>query len=120
MNCKPTSLAPPSDARSLCSSKPARQTTRFCNSQRRKEQTKVWFSLQNIKLPGAVSVAIVGNRRSAKVFGFQSFYDQKFQFVTLGASPFGRSRLFRTSFEWSFLSRPRPSCRTIFVFRGAR
>src|SRR5882724_6130988 len=76
MNCKPTPRAPRSAGRSLCSSKPARQTTRSCRS-RLQTQTKVWFCLPNIKLPVVVSVATDGNRRRAKAFGFPSFCDQK-------------------------------------------
>ena len=51
-----------------------------------KSQTRVWFCLPNIKLPGAVSVAIGGNRRRAKAFGFPFFCDQEFKSTSLGAA----------------------------------
>ena len=46
-------------------------------------QTKAWFYLPNIKLPGVVSVATGGNRLRAKAFGFPFFCGQEFKSTSL-------------------------------------
>src|SRR5438067_8819797 len=110
-NCRLTSAAPASAGRSLCLSKPTRQTMRFWKS-RLQIQTRGWFSLPNIKLLGAVSAAIDGNRQQAKDFGSRYSCDQRSTLQVQRTSQPGRPKPFPVQSKTNFLFHPELNLQT--------